>query len=132
MKMSIQNLKVRWWLLTKRADISLMIYKLNIKLKILNIITRIKKMPRDASSFLRDWSEQLRNNIGDMQASLRTPSPLQKLREDIIRLLFLKDSSTITDEEIINKIKELQSLVDEQTKEITEEISSRWALDNIS
>lgn len=89
-------------------------------------------MPRDASSFLRDWSEQLRNNIGDMQASLRTPSPLQKLREDIIRLLFLKDSSTITDEEIINKIKELQSLVDEQTKEITEEISSRWALDNIS
>ena len=89
-------------------------------------------MPRDSSSFLRDWSEQLRNNIEDIQASLHAPSPLQKLREDIIRLLFLKDSSAITDEEIINKIKELQSLVDEQTKEITEEVSSRWALDNIS
>ena len=85
--------------------IKCLIFKINIKLKVLNIITRIKKMPRDSSAFLRDWSTQLRNNIGDIQVSLRTPSPLQKLREDIIRLLFLKDSSVITDEEIIKAYK---------------------------
>tara|TARA_R110002020_G_scaffold468243_1_gene692380 strand:- start:873 stop:1091 length:219 start_codon:yes stop_codon:yes gene_type:complete len=58
--------------------------------------------------------------------------PLQKLREDIIELIFLKPRNDITDEEILNKIKDLQCIYNEETEETHAEKMSRWALDHIS
>ena len=88
-------------------------------------------MPRDSSAFLRDWSTQLRNNIGDIQASLHAPSSLQKLREDIIKLLFSENSSTVTDDEILKRIRILVDALDDAS-EVEREKWLRWALDNVS
>ena len=104
--------------LSKILLIKCIIFKINIKLKVLMFYNGVKKMSNTSmlSAFLR-----------------RDHTAYYKFRNEIIDLLFKDNEETVfTDDEILKRIRILVATSKDDTDEAEREKWLRWALDNIS
>lgn len=104
--------------LSKILLIKCIIFKINIKLKVLMFYNGVKKMSNTSmlSAFLRQDHTAYYN-----------------FRNEIIDLLFKNNDETIfTDDEILKRIRILVATSEDDTSEAERKKSLRWALDNIS
>ena len=104
--------------LSKILLIKCIIFKINIKLKVLIFYNGVKKMSNTSmlSAFLR-----------------RDHTAYHTFRNEIIDLLFEDNDETIfTDDEIFKRIRILVATSEDDTSEAERKKWLRWALDNIS
>ena len=104
--------------LSKILLIKCIIFKTNIKLKVLIFYNGVKKMSNTSmlSAFLR-----------------RDHTAYYNFRNEIIGLLFKDNDETIfTDDEIFKRIRILVATSEDDTSEAERKKWLRWALDNIS